>query len=76
MNVSRVYSCKHTFVAHRIFTRRADFLHRRVRTKVVRSALRAGVMLGVERAGSATFAFSKVSVLSGDEFLARGALCD
>ena len=67
---------KHTFVAHRIFTRRAGFLHRRVRTRVVLSAFRAGVIVGIERAASASFAFSRISILGGDEFLARGALCD
>ena len=66
----------HTWVAHRIFTRRAGFLHRRVRTRVVLSALRAGVMVGIERAASARFAFSRISILGGDEFLTLGTLCD
>ena len=52
-----VYICEHTFVAHRIFTRRAGFLHLDVRTRVVLSAPRAGVMLGVERAAGTIFAF-------------------
>ena len=65
-----------TWVAHRIFTRRAGFLHRRVRTRVVLSALRAGVIVGIERAASTSFAFSRISILDREEFLARGALCD
>ena len=65
---------KHTFVAHRVFTRRAGFLHRRVRARVVLSAFRAGVMVGIERAEGASFAFGRISVLGGDGFLARGAL--
>ena len=73
-----IYLCvyKHTFVAHRISTRRAGFLHRRVRARVVLSAFRAGVIVGVERAVGASFAFGRASVLGGDEFLARAALCD
>ena len=67
---------KHTFVANRVSTRRAGFLHRRVRARVVLSAFRAGVMVGVERAEGTTFAFGRISVLGGDEFLARGAFCD
>ena len=71
-----IYVYKHTFVAHRIFTRRAGFLHRRVRARVVLSAFRAAVMVGVERAGGARFAFGRISVLGGDEFLARCAFGD
>ena len=71
-----MYTNKHTCVAHRIFTRRAGFLRRRVRTRVVPSAFRAGVIVGVERAASARFAFSRISILGGDEFLARDTLCD
>ena len=67
---------KHTFVAHRVFTRRAGYLRRRVRTRVVRSAFRAVAVLGIERAVEASFAFGRTSVLGGDEFLARGALGD
>ena len=65
---------KHTWVAHRVFTRRAGFLHRRVRTRVLRSAYRAGVIVGIERAATARFAFGRIPILGGDEFLARGAL--
>ena len=71
-----MYTNKHTRVAHRIFTRRAGFLHRRVRTRVVLSAFRAGIIVGIERAAGARFAFSRIPILGGDEFLARGALCD
>ena len=63
-------------MAHRIFNQRAGFLHRRVRTRVVLSAFRAVVMVGIERAAGASFAFSRIPILGGDEFLARGALCD
>ena len=75
-NVFRVYVYKHTWVAHRIFTRRAGFLHRRVRTRVVLSAFRAGVIVGIERAAGARLAFSRSSVFGGHEFLAHSALCD
>ena len=74
--VCRVYVYEHTWVAHRIFTRRAGFLHRAIRTSLVLSAFRAGVMLGIERAAGASFAFCRVAIFSGDEFLARSALCD
>ena len=79
-----VYACmqtnkrtnEDTSVAHRILTRHAGFLHTAVRTIVVLSAFRAGVMVGIERAAGARFTFSKISILGGDEFLARGPLCD
>ena len=67
---------KHTWVAHHIFTRRAGFLHLGVRTSVVLSAFRAGVIIGIERAAGASFAFARISVFGGDEFLAHSALCD
>ena len=74
-----VYACKQTneqtWVAHRIFTRRAGFLHRGVRTRVVLSAFRAAVIVGVERAAGASFAFRRISIVGGHEFLARSALC-
>ena len=72
--VSRVYLYAHTWVTHRIFTRRASFLHRGVRTRVVSSAFRAAVIVGIERAAGASFAFARFSVFAGDEFLARRAL--
>ena len=33
-------------------------------------------MLGVERAAGTIFAFGRISICGGDEFLARSALCD
>ena len=38
------------------------------------SAFRTVVIVDIERAGGASFAFGRISVLGGDEFLARGAL--
>ena len=76
MQVARVQICPHTCLAQRILSRRAFCLRRAVLASVVCRAFFAGVMLGIERAASASFAFSRISILGGDEFLARGALCD
>ena len=64
------------WVAHRISTRRAGFFHLGVRTRVVFSAFRAGVIVGIERAAGARLAFSRSAIFGGHEFLAHTALCD
>ena len=74
--MSVVYANEHTWVAHRISTRRAGFLHRGVHTRVVLSAFRAGVIVGIERAAGARLAFSRSANVRGHEFLAHTALCD
>ena len=67
----------HTCLAHRILSRRAFCLRRAVLTRVVFHAFLAVVIVGVERAGGAFFAFGRTGVVHGcDEFLARSALCD
>ena len=66
----------HTWVAFRILTRRGCYLHLAVRTSVVLSAFLAVVIVGVEPAVGAIFAFCLISTVLGDEFLARSALCD
>ena len=71
-----MYTNKQTWVAHRIFTRRAVFLHTAVRTSVVLSAFNTGVVFSIERAGAASFAFGRIVNGLGNEFLARSALCD
>ena len=79
MHVRPVCACitnKHTWVAHRIFTRRAFDLHRGVRTSVVLSAFRAAVIVGIERAAGASFACCRISIVGGHESLARSALSD
>ena len=40
------------------------------------SAFRAGVIVGIERAAGTSFAFCRISIVGGDEFLARSALFD
>ena len=65
-----------TWVADCICTRCAFCLHRGVRTRVVLSAFRAGVVLGVERATPALFACCRIIVCRGHEFLPRRTLRD
>ena len=67
---------KRTWVAQRIFARRAGYLHFGVRTRVVLSTFTAVVISLIERAARARFAFAVLSVPRGDESLARSALCD
>ena len=57
---------KLTYRAHRILARRAGFPHFGVRAGFVLSALRAGVMVGIERAAGARFAFPRNAIVGAD----------
>ena len=69
-------SSSDTWAALRILFRIAIFLRSAARTSIVFHAFRAAVIVGVERAAGASFAFRRISIVGGHEFLARSALCD